>query len=293
MEFAAAFACTGVDRCGAPYDYRRCAGRRRGLTLIELTVVVAILAVLAMMLLPRLAFMRTMSVHATSATQLQEVSQNLLAYHATQAKWPHRFDSLLTSTSVGGTPSGLYGSGGGAQGLDTNLTGGLLTTTTLTGNQKKSLSGLLGNPSGNTTLLQVMDHDETQTKPGNSGIFARDLNASGGNLMVATIDPTHNVNPTDPNSASGSIIYNSIYPEGNPNNEVLIALGVGPQCTAVSKTIVTPPQLYMKDGTRYNRVIVIIRVRPDGVQASLATAISPDGRTIDQCLGNYRVTAER
>lgn len=293
MKFAAAAMCVGIDRCRVRYVFSRAFDRRRGLTLIELTVVIAILAVLAMMLLPRLAFMRTMSVHASAATQLQEVSQNLLAFHATQAKWPHRFDSLLTSASAGGSPTGLYGSGGGAQGLDTNLTGGLLTTTVLTANQKKSLSGLLGNPSGNTTVLQVMDHDESQTKPGNSGVFARDLNASGANLTVATIDPTHNVNPADPNSASGAIIYNSIYPEGNPNNETLVALGVGPQCTAVSKTIVTPPQLYMKDGTRYNRVIVVIRVRPDGVQASLATAISPDGRTIDQCLGNYRVTAER
>ena len=264
------------------------------MTLIELTVVIAILAILAMVLLPRLAFLRTMSLHATSATEIQDVSQNLLTFHASQAKWPHRFDSLLTATAAGSAPTGLYGSGGGAQGIDTNLTGGLLTMTTLTSDQKKSLVGLLGNPISGTTVLELMDHDESNTKPGNSGSYARDLNSSGANLSVATINTTHNVNPTDPNAASGSVIYNSVYPDGlNPNNEILVALGVGPKCTAVSKTIIAPPQLYMKDGTRYNRVIVIIRVRPDGVQASLANAISPDGRTVDQCLGNYRVTAER
>ena len=282
-----------IDTRVRPRDLPMRASRPSGMTLIELTVVIAILAILAGLLLPRLAFMRTLSLHAGAATSIQEVSQNLLSFHTTQAKWPHRFDSLLTSASAGGTPSGFYGSGGGAYGLTTDLTGGLLQVTTLTTGERNSLRGLLGNPSGNTTLLQVMDHDETNTKPGSSGVFMRDLN-NGGDLTVCTINPTHNVNPSDPNSASGSVIFNSIFTDGlNPNNEKLVALGVGPMCTAVNKTIVTPPQIYQRDATRYNRVIIIIRVRPDGVQASLASAISPDGRTLDQCLGNYRTTAER
>jgi prepilin-type N-terminal cleavage/methylation domain-containing protein len=276
--------------------------KARGLTLIELTVVVAILAVLAMLLMPRLAFIRTMSLHASSATTLQEVSQNLLTFHATQAKWPHRFDSLLTGN--GGTAAGLYGSGGGNYGLDTTLSkavsttdGALLVKTTLDSNQVKSLVGLLGNINTTTgkTVCYVMDHNEAITKPGNSASDlnnSRDLN-SGGDTSVCTINPNHNVNPSDPNAASGALIYATVYPEGTPTNETLVALGVGPSCTAVSKTIITPPQLYMKDATRYNRAIVLIRVRNDGVQASLASAISPDGRTLDQCLGNYRVTAER
>jgi len=260
------------------------------LTLIELTVVIAILAILAALLSPRLAFLRTMSNHASSATSIQEVSQNLLTFHASQARWPHRFDSLLSGT--GGTPSGLYGSVSGTQGLDSSLTGGLLTMTNLTSGQVTSLRGLLGNPGpGGTTVLEVMDHDETVTKPGNSGIVLRALSTT--NSQVAVVNATHNVNPADPNAASGSIIYNTVFPDGNTNNEILVAMGVGPKCTAVSKTIVTPPSLYMKDGTRYNRVIVLLRVRPDGVQASLAGAISADGRTLDQCQGNYRTTAER
>lgn len=267
---------------------------RCGVTLLELSVVVAVLAILSMLLLPRLAFIRTMSLHAGSATALQDTTQNMLTFHATQAKWPHRFDSLLTGAG-GGAPSGLYGSVGGTYGLDTTLTGGLLATTTLTANQKKSLVGLLGQPSGNTTVMQVMDHDETITKPGNSGTNARDLNASGSDLTVCTVVSTHNVLTTnsDQNAPSGALIYDTVFPNGNPNGETIVALGVGPECTAVSKTIITPPQLYMRDATRYNRVIMLIRVRPDGVQASLAGAISPDGRTLDQCLGNYRTTAER
>lgn len=272
------------------------AAPRRGLTLIELTVVIAVLAVLAGLLVPRLAFIRTMSLHAGASTVLQDTTQNLLTFHATQAKWPHRFDSLLTSGGAGSTPSGLYGSGGGAQGLDTSLSSGstpLLTATTLTSGRLTSLRGLLANTRAGAQVLEVMDHNEAETKPGNSGLYARNLLASGADLQVATVNPNHNPNPTDPNAASGAIIYATVFPEGNVNNETLVALGVGPSCTAVSKTIVTPPSLYLRDPTRYNRAIVLIRVRSDGVQASLAGAISPDGRTLDQCLGNYRVTAER
>ncbi len=280
-----------------PLAFRSHTGRR-GLTLIELTVVIAILAVLAMMLMPRLAFLRTMSLHASSATALQDTTQNLLTFHASQAKWPHRFDSLLATTGTGVAPIGLYGSGSSAtNGLDSALTtSNMLSMTTLSASELKSLVGLLGNPVTGTSRpeIELMDHDEANSKPGSSGVFPRDLNAaSGGNLSVATIDPNHNVNPADPNAASGWIIYNTVFPDGIPSNERLVALGVGPKCTAVSKTIVTPPSLYMKDATRYNRVIVLIRVRSDGVQASLAGAISADGRTLDQCQGNYRVTAER
>lgn len=265
---------------------------RTALTLIELTVVIAILAILAAALIPRLAFVRTMSLHANAATAIQDTMQNLLTFHATQAKWPHRFDSLLTSTGSA-APSGLYGAGGGPQGLSADLLGGLLAKTTLTTGQRNSLRGLLGQPSGSTTVLEVMDHDETNSAPGMSGEFARDLNASGADLSVATVVATHNVNPSDPNSASGAIVHETVFPSGNPNGEVIVALGLGPKCTAVSKTIVTPPQAHLRDGTRYNRTIVLIRVRSDGVQASLAGCISADGRTLDQCLGNYRVTAER
>lgn len=263
---------------------------RRGLTLIELVVVVAILAVLAMLLAPRLAFLRTMSTHAASGTSLQDTMQNMLAFHASQARWPHQFDSLLLSS--GGLYTGTYG-------LDTALAttvGGplVLTASNLTGSEFASLRGLIGNPGLNgTTTCNIMDHDPNNSKPGNSGTIYRAL-VDGG--AVAVITSTHNPitsTSADPNAASGSLIYATVYPNGQPANERLIAMGVGPMCTAIAKTIVTPPALYMKDATRYNRVIVLFRVRSDGVQASLAGAISPDGRTLDQCLGNYRATAER
>ena len=213
----------------------------------------------------------------------------MLIYHSTHGMWPDHFDSLLENS----TPSGLYGSGSGVtNGLDSNLSG-VLTMTTLTTNQKKSLVGLLGQANAGATTLTLMDHDPSVSQPGDSGTFARDLNASGANLSVATVNYTGASVPSDPNAASATVIFNSVYANGNPNNETLVAIGVGPSCTAVGKTILTPPQAYTKDASRYNRTVVLIRVRPDGVQASLAGGLSPDGRTLSQCLGNYRVTAQR
>ena len=265
---------------------------RRGFTLIEIVVVVAIIAILAMLLVPRLAFIRTMATYTNEATSIQDVVQNMLVYHTTQAMWPDHFDSLLESTS-GGAPTGLYGANSATNGLDSNLSG-VLAMTTLTANQKKSLVGLLGQLSNGSTTLTVMDHSQAASPPSDSGVYERDINASGADLSVAQVNYTGAAVPSDPNAASATVIYNSVFPNGkNPNGDVIVALGVGPACTAIGKTIITAPQAYMKDSSRYGRTIVLIRVNPTGVQASLAGGLAPDGRTLSQCLGNYRVTAQR
>lgn len=258
---------------------------RRGFTLVELAVVLAILAILAALLVPRIAFLRTMSTYASGATELQDTIQNMLTFHATQARWPDHFDSLCE----GGT--GLYGSTtGDTYGLDSGLKK-VVKFDTLSASEKKSLAGLLG--LSTSSPVMVMDHVQTVTTPGNSGTTARNINDT--DLSAAIVDNTQAADASDPNAAAGAVVYNSVFPSGQPTDhtERIVALGVGPMCTAVNKTIITPPAMYMKDGTRYNRIIILVRVRSDGVQASLAGGITPDGRTLDQNLGNYRVTAER
>ena len=290
--------CNG-QTCAVESRVREAGSRnRRGFTLIEIVVVVAVIAILAMLLVPRLAFIRTMATYTNEATSIQDVVQNMLIYHTTQAVWPDRFDSLLEATGEQSTPTGLYGATVTTNGLDSNLSS-VLKMTTLTANQKKSLVGLLGQLSNGSTSLTVMDHNAYYTPPSDSGAYGRNLNASGADLSVAMVDciaSTYDIAnlPTDPNAANATVIYNSVFPNGkNPNGDIIIALGVGPACTAIGKTIITAPQAYMKDSSRYGRTIVLIRVNPNGVQASLAGGLAPDGRTLAQCLGNYRVTAQR
>ena len=260
---------------------------RGGFTLIELVIVVAVLAILAMLLVPRLAFVRTMATYSNEAASIQDVAQNMLVYHATQAVWPDHFDSLMDSAAAT-----WYGwEANATNGLDTNLKG-VLAVTTLTTNQWKSLQGLLGQPNGSSAAtVTVMDHDQV-SQPGDSGTIIRSLGADQQVLKINS-DGTGTL-PSDPNAASALVIYNTVFPGGvNPKSNIILAFGVGPACTAVGKTIISAPQAYMKDSTRYNRTIILIRVDPTGVQASLAGALAPDGRTLNQCLGNYRVTAQR
>ena len=279
--------------------------RRRGFTLIELAVVLGVLAILAALLVPRLAFVRTMAGYTNEAASIQDTLQNMLTYHATQAVWPTQFDTLLDSSGA------LYGTTG-TNGLDTNLSP-LLTASTLSGNYLNSFIGLLGQPNGNSNPYVIgMNHDQT-SDPGMSGQASTGQIAKGGSFPAAFVTTGGTSSGSDPNSASTYAVlsptYPGIYATGSPltfsgspvtvsgfsdgHSEQLVAIGVGPACTAVGKTIISPPQAYEKDPTRYNRTIVLVRVRSDGVQASLAGGLSPDGRTLEQCLGNYRVTAQR
>jgi prepilin-type N-terminal cleavage/methylation domain-containing protein len=308
---------------------------RHGLTLIELTVVVGILAILAGLLVPRLAFIRTIANYANEASSIQDTMTNMLEYHATQAVWPDQFDSLLDSggsTLYGGFAGGSSTTtSGDTYGLDGNLAAVLIPSTLASSSTSSatplgSLINLLGQPQGGAaSTITLMQHDQGNSEPGNSGTILTGpfMAKTGTGPAVAMVGPlgtsaneSNNNDTSDPNQPSTWAIWSSVYPNatnftsatGNTTTvgtisgstitfadrtEQIVAVGVGPACTAVGKTIVSPPQCYEKDATRYNRTIMLIRVRSDGLQASLAGGLSPDGRTLDQCIGNYRVTAQR
>lgn len=270
----------------------------RGFTLIEAVVVIAVLAVLAMLLLPRFTFIRVLSTYANQAASIKDVTHNMLIHHATQAVWPTRFDSLIASEG-----NYLYGWGGSdTYGLSTGLTN-VLTTTTLNTNYKKSLMQLLGQTTNGVNTLVLMKHEQSTTiPPGDSGTEAEDLATMGaGSIYMAKVKVDADTyataaanRPDDPNEASALAVYESVFPDGyNPNNDILVAVGVGPACTAIGKTMITAPQAYLKDSTRYNRTLVLLRLNPNGVAASLAGGLSPDGRTLTQSVRAYRVFAER
>lgn len=262
---------------------------RRGLTLVELAVVVAILAILAGFLAPRLAFVRTLATHAAAADQIEEVCNNMLIFHATQAAWPEKFDTLLDTT------------GALSANLDSGLAG-VLTVRTMTATDVKSLQGLLG-PNGTNGPLILCDALPTLpagADPGDMGTEDRAIAAGSTTDAVAQING---------GTAAGKAVYNAVYGEdkvdqasGLPlDGTVLLCLGVGPNCTANTKTMVVPPKMFLKDASRYNRICVLIKIYPAGTtpttfvgaQASLAGGLSPDGRSQSKVLSDYRTTAAR
>lgn len=272
----------------------------RGFTLIEAVVVVAVLTILAMLLLPRFTFIRVLSTYANQAASIKDVTHNMLIHHATQAVWPTRFDSLIESDH-------LYGWDGSTietDGLSTGLTN-VLETVTLSAKQKKSLMQLLGQTTNGVNTLILMDHAQSTTlPPGDSGTVERDIATSSDLVMAKVKVDSSNYSTAkaaavanssfDPNEPSPLAVYESVFPNGyNPNGDILVAVGVGPACTAIGKTMITAPQAYLKDSTRYNRTLVLLRLNGNGVAASLAGGLSPDGRTLAQSVGAYRVFAER
>ena len=85
--------------------------RRRGLTLIELIVVMVILAALAGILIPSLSGLTTRAHTSSSATNVGEVAKALQTHEAQFLGYPDRLDSLVTDLS-GGTMATTIAAGG-------------------------------------------------------------------------------------------------------------------------------------------------------------------------------------
>ncbi len=82
-----------------PFSVRRPA-RRRGLTLMELVVVMVILAALAGILLPLLPGMVTRAHTSTSATNVGEVAKAIQTHQAVYLSYPNNLDSLVTAAGT-------------------------------------------------------------------------------------------------------------------------------------------------------------------------------------------------
>lgn len=74
--------------------------RRRALTLIELVVVIAILAILAGLLVSRVDWTRRQADMAASAETSGEVSRNVQMYLMSKGDLPEGLDSLLSSADT-------------------------------------------------------------------------------------------------------------------------------------------------------------------------------------------------
>lgn len=73
---------------------------RRGLTLIELVVVMVILAAVAGIVLPLLPSMVTRAHTSTGATNISEVAKAIQTHQATYLKYPTNFDSLINDSGA-------------------------------------------------------------------------------------------------------------------------------------------------------------------------------------------------
>jgi len=125
-----------VTQCGLRRAHVSTGGghsRRRGLTLLELVVVLAILAGLAGILVPLLPNMLRRAHKATDCTQSSELAKALQMYQASYYSYPDNFD-LLTDGS-GNFPNYLPGITSTDNTGGTTPFGGFVTTGTLTSDE--------------------------------------------------------------------------------------------------------------------------------------------------------------
>lgn len=107
-----------LPACRRPRAFRPAV--RRGLTLIELVVVMVILAAVAGIILPLLPNMITRAHTTTSATNNGEIAKAIQTYEGVYLSYPNNFDSLVDTT--GALPSYLPGSPSFTGGTNPDLT---------------------------------------------------------------------------------------------------------------------------------------------------------------------------
>ncbi|HEX4129071.1 MAG TPA: type II secretion system protein [Pirellulales bacterium] len=265
---------------------------RRGFTLLELVVVIAILAALAGLVLNKIDWVRRQATMAVGANTCGEVSNNIQEYLTLTSELPNGMDSLLDTT--GAVYTKLIGT--------TDAVGSLPTTITVssmggTGSDKR-LNSLV-----RMGMSFVNDHSTTSTNATDSGTSARAI-SNDYPAGSATGSVSANASANMAVVLTGTSVWNSVYPaniwagttststtmviDSNGTNASLVALGVGPGNSMNGTTMVTPPQYPGPDSNLYYyRYVALFAVYSDGRRAELKTVIEPFGRTIDSELSNF------
>lgn len=234
--------------------------RQKGLTLIELIVVLTVLVAISGLLLPQVDFLRRSSDKATGSAGIKGLAENVQLYRTLTGKYPDGWDSLMDES----TTSEL---------ADSIATGSKLTPTTLTANEASGLSKI--------GVANIFNHEAApytnsyRSLPGFSGVSS-----------VAVADGI------DVAEVTNADIIGSIYPAGLPTGVRLIALGAGPNLTSLGKTMVAPPTYAGVDGlTQYNRFIAIFAVYESGKRAQLKGSLDSSGDFLDQEIAEFNENA--
>lgn len=239
---------------------------RRGLTLIELVVVVLILAVLAGLIIPQVSNLWRPAQTAAEADTIGELV-NYLTLHETRTQaYPDQLDSLTAdgTTAYSKMSKDLFA---GKQKL---ALAAVEDTST-----EKYFSSLK-----KAGITKVMYHDETEAVSSNSGKTVHTL-ASGDML------PTLNAASTE-----GAARILSIFPGhagAAPAGTKLIVLGVGPMNTGVGVSMNSAPiSPHPEEYSYYRRYLAVFAIYADGSRGRLKAVLDRHGDTLDDTLRKYQ-----
>lgn len=256
---------------------------KKGFTLIELVVVLAIIAALAGLVIPQVAMLGRTTDMAASASSQKELANNIQLFFVLQKRYPQGFDSLLDGTgalyATDNPDSTLQTRGLPAAGADGTSLNAQLTATTLV------------NTAGVTEWVRsftragfeyVYDHDTALINSNNSATIRRPTTgvfSSTATMPIAEVTGTALIAKLSPNN---------LLPVGTlPANERLVAVGIGPRNSALSKTILNSPIYPGADGRYYGRFIAVFKIYANGERATLVGVIDSYGRHPDYTIQQY------
>lgn len=281
---------------------------RRGLTLIELVVVMAIIAVLATMVIPRLDFLKGQAEHAASAGTQADVGTIIQTFKTSSGKYPS-FDTLISSNG-----NSLYSK------LQSQTTASWLEATQIPG----ASTGQGWYRSFSDGGFQFgYKHNESATDASASGTVVVDMvnEGSDGTLYLATVKSTGG-----DMSGLGAAIRNAIYPGGAvwnpgspavigngtaenpetpavpaaweqtaagtiPSTSKLVALGIGPKSNLIGNVMTSAPSSAMAaDDTKalYCRYLAIFEIFSNGSPAKFKMIVDHRGRQVGARLDLYK-----
>jgi prepilin-type N-terminal cleavage/methylation domain-containing protein len=247
---------------------------RSGFTLIEMVVVLIIIATLAGIALPLVSMLGRSSDMTASAANDAELANNIQLFFVLQKRYPQGFDSLLDTTGA------LYAPDSTSEATQTR---GLpvsgpslyadLTVDTLGPDVSGTSEYYRSFARGGFDWLY--DHDLAVINANNSGTVQRNLSSTGTKVAGVT---------------AGSAVAKKLLPgtAGIPQaNTKLIAVGIGPNNTAIGKTIMQAPIYPGCDGKYYGRYIAFLQVFASGERAVLVGVTDSYGRSLDYSIQQF------
>jgi prepilin-type N-terminal cleavage/methylation domain-containing protein len=257
---------------------------RRGLTLLELVVVIGILALLAGLTIPKIADMVERSRSSTQAYSTADISRQLEIFSGMNQKYPDGWDTLT------GTSGALYANLHTALTSSSGTAGPILLTATVTSDQITSL-----NTAG---ISHAFLHDST-SQASSSGTDRRHFGTGAGHDGTTNISQFAVIN-TAVGSRGLDILVNSFglnpnrsasdttYPRISANTYVVF--GLGPKSTIVQTQIQEAPLLENElSQTKYSRALAVFEVPNTGTEkAKLVGVFGPDGRTKSVAAADYK-----
>lgn len=249
--------------------------RRDGFTLIELVVVMIIIATIAGFVIPQIGMLGRSSDMAATAKTQSDLASNIQLFFTLQKRYPQGFDSLVDgagalysadTTNADTQTRGFPYSGSDGTRLQAQLTAGVLTNAT-NAEYLRSFT--------RSGFDWVYDHDTAALNSNNSATVFRGL--------IADANGTGNAAPSSVNVAelTGTALLAKLVPQGLRTGERVVALGIGPKNSAISKTLTNSPTYPGADGKYYARYIAYFKVYATGERATLVGVSDSYGRTPD------------